>query len=155
MLNLKSLARLALAATVLATVPALASKAEDNTALYADTSKTVPVTELKFYQNKEGLTIADGWGDPANGAHSNYIRMAGGTGSTLHTHSFSYYGVVIAGVVANEPQGSHVDHPLAAGSYWYQKGGEAHVTKCISQTECLFFVTAKGAFDYLPAEASN
>lgn len=98
------------------------------------------------------LRIANGWGDPANGPHSNYIKMAGGTASGVHTHSESYYGVVIAGVVANEPPGSKQDRPLAPGSYWYQKGNEPHVTKCISQTECIFFVTAKGAFDYLPVK---
>jgi hypothetical protein len=78
--------------------------------------------------------------------------MAGGTASGVHTHTHSYYGVVIAGVVANEAPGSAQDHPLAAGSYWYQKGDERHVTKCISQSECLFFVTSKGPFDYLPAK---
>ncbi|WP_309243373.1 DUF4437 domain-containing protein [Caballeronia sp. CLC5] len=100
----------------------------------------------------EGLTIANGWGDPAASAHSNYIKMAGGTASGVHTHTYSYYGVVIAGVVANEPPASKQDHPLAPGSYWYQKGGEQHVTKCISQTECIFFVTSKGPFDYLPVK---
>jgi len=114
----------------------------------ADTTLTVPVTQMHFYQNKEGLTIANGWGDPATGAHSNFIKMAGNTASPLHTHSYSYYGVVINGVVANEPAVTSPDHPLAAGSYWYQKGGEPHVTKCISQTECLFFVTSKGPFDF-------
>jgi hypothetical protein len=144
--------RLALATVAIATVPALAAAAGETSDLYADHSKIVPITELKFYQNKEGLTIANGWGDPATGAHSNYIRMAGGTASGVHTHTHSYYGVVIAGVVANEAPGSAQDHPLAAGSYWYQKGDERHVTKCISQSECLFFVTSKGPFDYLPAK---
>ncbi|CAL8480349.1 DUF4437 domain-containing protein [Caballeronia sp. S22] len=144
--------RLAAAAAFLAAIPVLAAAAGDKADLYADTSKVVPVTELKFYQNKEGLTTANGWGDPASSAHSNYIKMAGGTASGVHTHTYSYYGVVIAGVVANEAPGSRQDHPLAPGSYWYQKGGEQHVTKCISQTECIFFVTSKGPFDYLPAK---
>jgi hypothetical protein len=144
--------RMTIAAAIVVTIPALAAAAGGNSDLYADSSKVMPVTELKFYQDKEGLTVANGWGDPANGAHSNYIKMPGGTASGVHTHTYSYYGVVIAGVVANEPPGSKQDHPLAAGSYWYQKGGEQHVTKCISQTECIFFVTSKGAFDYLPTK---
>ncbi|MDY0746285.1 DUF4437 domain-containing protein [Paucibacter sp. R3-3] len=143
--------RLMIAAAISATLPLLA-QAGTASELYTDASKVVPITELKFYQNKEGLTIANGWGDPANGAHSNYIKMAGGTASGVHTHTDSYYGVVIAGVVANEAPGSSQDHPLPAGSYWYQKGGERHVTKCVSQTECLFFVTSKGPFDYLQSK---
>lgn len=113
-----------------------------------DSSLTVPVTQMHFYQNKEGLTIANGWGDPATGEHSNFIKMPGGSASPLHSHSYSYYGVVINGVVANEPAANSTDHPLASGSYWYQKGGEPHVTKCLSQTECLFFVTSKGPFNF-------
>lgn len=151
MFSTTNLKRMAVAAAIVASIPALAAAAGSAPGLYSDSSKIVPITELHFYQNKEGLTIANGFGDPASGAHSNYIRMAGGTASGVHTHSYSYYGVVIAGVVANELPGSAQEHPLAAGSYWYQKGGERHVTKCISQTECLFFVTSKGAFDYLPA----
>ncbi|WP_241024243.1 DUF4437 domain-containing protein [Burkholderia sp. Ac-20365] len=152
MLSMNNVKRMAIAAAIMATIPALANAAGANPDLYADSSKVVPVTELKFYQDKEGLTIANGWGDPANGAHSNYIKMPGGTASGVHTHTSSYYGVVIAGVVANEPPGTKQDHPLPPGSYWYQKGGEQHVTKCISQTECIFFVTSKGAFDYLPVK---
>jgi len=152
MLFTNNVKRIALAAAFIATIPALAVAAGETSDFYADTTKVVPVTELKFYQNKEGLTIANGWGDPASGAHSNYIKMAGGTASGVHTHSSSYYGVVVAGVVANEAPGATHDRPLSAGSYWYQKGGERHVTKCISQTECIFFVTSKGGFDYLPAK---
>lgn len=148
----KNARRIAVAGALLAAIPVLAAAGGETADLYTDSSKIVPVTELKFYQDKEGLTVANGWGDPATGAHSNYIKMPGGTASGVHTHTYSYYGIVISGVVANEPPGSKQDHPLAPGSYWYQKGGEQHVTKCISQTECVFFVTSKGAFDYLPAK---
>lgn len=112
-------------------------------------SANVSVTELKFYEFM-GMPVAKGYGDPANGAHSSYIRLPGGTVSPRHTHSADYYGVVITGVVANEQVRGALDRPLAPGSYWFQKGGEEHVTKCISQTECLFFVTSKASFDFQP-----
>lgn len=118
-------------------------------ALAQQASSNVSVTELKFY-DLFGMPIAKGYGDPANGAHSNYIRLPGGTISPRHVHTADYYGVVIAGVVANEQARGAVDRPLAPGSYWYQKGGEEHVTKCISQTECLVFVSSKGSFDFHP-----
>ena len=112
-----------------------------------DRSVNVPVEALQFYKNKDGLTFANGWGDPATGPHSNYIKMPGNTGSPPHIHSSSYYGVVISGVVSNERLGDP-DRPLAPGSYWYQKGRETHITKCISDAECLIFVTSKGPFDF-------
>lgn len=113
----------------------------------ADKSTVIPATQLQFYKNKDGLTFANGWGDPTNGPHSNYIKLDGDSASPLHTHSASYYGVVISGVVANEPTAAAKDRPLPAGSYWYQKGNEPHVTKCISHEPCLIFVTSQRAFD--------
>ncbi|WP_260600106.1 DUF4437 domain-containing protein [Sphingomonas endolithica] len=111
-------------------------------------SAVIPVERLHFYQNKQGLTVADGWGDPAAGPHSNFIKMPANAKSGLHTHSFSYYGVVVTGVLANEPSDAASARRLGAGSYWYQKGGEPHVTNCLSDTGCLIFVTSKGPFDF-------
>jgi len=116
-----------------------------------DRSLVIPAEQMHFYKNPQGFVIADAWGKADAGAHSNFIRMEGNTASGRHTHSFSYYGVVVSGTVANEPADSSADRPLRAGSYWYQRGREVHVTKCISREPCLFFVTSKGSFDYLPA----
>jgi hypothetical protein len=115
-----------------------------------DKSYVMQVTDLSFYDNG-GIPFARAFGDPAGaGLHSNYIRLPGKTVSPVHTHTSDYYGVVIAGVVANEPAGSSKDRPLPPGSYWFQQGGQPHVTKCISPTECLFFVTQMGPFDFHP-----
>jgi hypothetical protein len=35
------------------------------------------------------------------------------------------------------------------GSYWFQKGSEPHVTKCISPNEGVFFISPAGKFDNL------
>lgn len=114
----------------------------------SDESINIPVADLAFYQNPDGLTFANGRGDPATGPHSNYIKMARNSASPPHTHKASYYGVVITGIVSNERLAASRDRPLAPGSYWYQKGGEIHVTKCISPSDCLIFVTAQGPFDF-------
>jgi hypothetical protein len=68
-----------------------------------------------------------------------------------HTHTEDYWGVVIAGVAVNGTPGSP-DMALPVGSYWFQKGGERHITKCISPSECIFFISQNGKFDYLPDE---
>jgi hypothetical protein len=113
-----------------------------------NTSVNLSVADLRFYQDKEGLTVANAWGDPATGPHSNYIRLDGHSRSPAHIHTSSYYGVVISGVVANVAPGAR-DRPLPPGSYWYQKGMEPHVTSCLSQTPCLIFVTSAGPFDLI------
>jgi len=57
----------------------------------------------------------------------------------------------VSGVMANGSPGSK-DIPLPAGSYYFQKGGEVHVTKCLSASGCVFFVNQAGKFDYTKAE---
>jgi beta-alanine degradation protein BauB len=41
---------------------------------------------------------------------------------------------------------------LPTGSYYFQKGGETHVIKCLTSSECVFFVSQAGKFDYMKAE---
>ena len=116
-------------------------------------SVSTPVTELKY--GPTGLTdgvhgelqAAAAYGDLANGAHGTFLRMPAGYVSPTHRHTEDYWAVVVSGVMVNKkPEGPDV--ALPAGSYYFQKGGEAHVTKCISPNECLFFVSQNGKFDY-------
>ncbi|MBI3716178.1 MAG: DUF4437 domain-containing protein [Betaproteobacteria bacterium] len=116
-------------------------------------SVSTPVTELKYgatgVKNATGeLQAAPAYGDLAHGAHGTFIKMPAGFVSNLHTHTGDYYGVVISGVAVNV-QVNGKDVPLPVGSYWLQKGGEAHVTKCISPNECIFFISQPAKFDYV------
>jgi hypothetical protein len=131
----------------------LAVGAEPPAARVPDKSFVIANPDLHWYANAQGMQVANAVGDPATTAHSNYIRMVGGTASDLHVHSFDYYGVVITGVVVNERTAGTPERRLMAGSLWYQKANESHVTKCVSSTECIFFVTSSGPFDYLPVAA--
>jgi len=110
-------------------------------------SVNLPVTQLKYFETGVGpLQAAPAYGDLAHGAHGTFIKMPAGYVSPIHNHTEEYYAVVISGVGANGTPGS-VDVPLPVGSYWYQKGGENHVTKCISSNECIFFISQPGKFD--------
>lgn len=64
----------------------------------------------------------------------------------MHNHPGAYWGVVISGVAANGvPRAADVQLP--SGSYRYQKGGEAHVTKCRAAHDCLVFISQDTPFD--------
>jgi beta-alanine degradation protein BauB len=116
----------------------------------ANTSINVPLTEMKFFDTGIGpLKAAQGFGDISKGAHSTFIKLPPGFVTPLHSHTEDYYGVVIAGVVANAVDASVADVPLAPGSYWFQKGKAAHVTKCLSANECVLFITQPGKFDFV------
>lgn len=117
-------------------------------------SVSKPVTELEYgptgiSDRVHGeLNVAPAYGDPANGPHSSFIKMPAGYVSPTHTHTEDYWAVVVSGVMVNEKPDSSEDVPLPVGSYYFQKGGEPHVTKCISPNECVFFVSQDGKFDY-------
>lgn len=117
-------------------------------------SISTPVTELKFGPTgvSDGvhgeLFAAAAYGDLAHGAHGTFIKMPAGFSSKVHIHTEDYWGVVISGVAVNQKPGGP-DVALPVGSYWFQKGGERHVTKCISPNECIFFINQSGKFDYV------
>ncbi len=118
-------------------------------------SVSTPVTDLKYIptgvKDASGLElqVAPAYGDLAHGAHGTFVKMPAGFVSVPHTHTEDYYAVVVSGVGSNEKVGA-ADVPLPVGSYWFQKGGEPHVTKCISPNECIFFLSQPGKFDYVP-----
>jgi hypothetical protein len=97
------------------------------------------------------LKASPAYGDLSKGKHGTFIRMPANFVSPLHTHTEDYFGIVIQGVGVTTQVGKQ-DVPLVAGSYWLQKGKEKHVTKCISDTDCLFFIYQPGKFDYVPAQ---
>jgi len=142
------------------TAPLLGLAAVGSLALAGNTpSVSTPVTELKYgptgvSDGSHGeLRAAPAYGDLTHGPHGTFIRMPAGFTSPIHTHTDDYWGVVISGVAVNGQPGSK-DVPLPAGSYWYQKGGARHVTKCISPNECLLFISQDGKFDYIPDSKS-
>jgi hypothetical protein len=138
----------ALAATSLVSAAALA---RDNTP-----SVSIPADQISFFPT--GVKTAAGelqagpaYGDLQHGKHGTFIRMPAHFVSPLHTHTQDYYAVVVAGVGANGRPGEP-DIKLPVGSYWFQKGGEPHITKCVSSTDCLFFISQPDKFDYVPVK---
>jgi len=117
-------------------------------------SVSTPVTDLKYGPTgvSDGvhgeLMAGPAYGDLAHGAHGTFIKMPAGFVSKVHIHTGDYWGVVISGVAVNGKPGTK-DIALPVGSYWFQKGGESHVTKCISPNECIFFINQSDKFDYV------
>lgn len=126
------------------------------TAMIAKPNVSLPVTDLKWTStgivapNGVGpLQAAPALGDLSKGAHATFIKMPAGFVGAIHTHTHDFWVAVISGVAVNTAVGDK-DISLPPGSYWFQPGGKPHVTKCISTTECIFFVSQEARFDYLP-----
>lgn len=148
-----------LAAASILTGPAAAADTADGSAphlAHEGPSISIPASDIKFVptgvkSNGLELTAALAYGNFQTGKHGSFVKMPAGYSSPSHTHTNDYYAVVVQGVAANHAPGAR-DVPLPVGSYWFQKGEEAHVTKCLSKTDCLFFLVQPGKFDYAPAE---
>lgn len=119
-------------------------------------SVSIPAKNVTFV--KSGVKAAAGelkagpaYGNLQTGRHGTFIHMPAGFVSAVHTHTEDYYAVVVNGVGANDPVGAKAK-PLPVGSYWFQRGEEDHVTRCLSKTDCLFFIVQPGKFDYVPAK---
>ena len=97
------------------------------------------------------LKAGPAYGDLSKGKHGTFIRMPAGFVSDPHIHTEDYFGIVISGIGVNGLAGS-ADIPLPQGSYWFQRGKEKHVTKCVSTLDCLFFIYQPGKFDYVTAK---
>lgn len=116
-------------------------------------SVSIPDGEIGFgatgvKSHGQELLAGPAYGNLANGRHGTFVRMPAGFKSAVHTHTEDYYAVVIQGVGANFQAGGKLV-PLPAGSYWFQRGEEAHETQCLSTTDCLFFLVQPGKFDYV------
>lgn len=117
---------------------------------FAGESLSLPKANLKFVPSGiDPIEVAPAMGDMSkDGTHGSYVRIPGKFMSPPHIHSEDYFAVVVSGTIANGVPGAK-DIPLEPGSYWSQKGKEAHVTKCLSDEPCTFLVVQPGKFDFL------
>lgn len=150
----KLLAAIGLFTMSLTASAALEDKKNEMKDMANGASTNLPVTQLKYSdtgiygvdKSVGTLKAAPAYGDLQHGAHGTFIKMPAGFVSETHIHTGEYYAVVVSGVGVNGPPGSK-DVPLPVGSYWSQKGGESHVSKCISSNECIFFISQTIKFD--------
>ena len=153
--NLKLLATIGLLTLSFAATAAMEDKKEMKE-MVNGASVNLPVTQLKYSdtglfgidKSVGTLKVAPAYGNLQSGAHGTFVKMPAGYVSEPHVHTGEYYAVVISGVGVNGLPGSK-DIALPVGSYWSQKGGENHVTKCISPNECIFFINQNVKFDEL------
>ena len=146
-----------LAALVLATLAVVATaQAQDNTSFppaNGGTSVSIPASHYSFSDTgargvnpKTGIQAANVWGDVTKGAHGAFFRFDPGFVSPLHTHTYDYYAVVIKGDLENYQPGQKPEK-LGPGSYWYQRGKQAHTTACVSKEPCEIYIVQQNKFD--------
>ena len=112
----------------------------------------MPSSEVAYANINPAIQMADVWGDRATGPHGSFGKFPANFETPIHTHTFAYHGVVVAGVMTNPFGEAGEKNPPAmpAGSYWYVPAGEPHSTACVSDVPCQFFFDSQGGFDFTP-----
>jgi hypothetical protein len=151
-MRLRSLAAVALAAIAFTTT----ARAQDSASFppaNGGTSVSNPASHYSFSDTgargvnpKTGIQFANVWGDVTKGAHGAFFRFDPGFVSLVHTHTYDYYAVVIKGDMENYQPGQKPEK-LGPGSYWYQRGKEAHTTACVSKQPCEIYIVQQNKFD--------
>lgn len=107
----------------------------------------VVAKDMKWTQlPSSGPTVSVLWGDPTKGAHGSLVKIPAGKLVPLHVHAAEYKGVIVSGELSLTMEGA-TENALGPGSYFFVPAGGKHTTKCLSSTECIYFLEQPGAFD--------
>ncbi len=124
-------------------------------AAHADSEDEIvnlPLAAYAWEQTQEGVGFASLMGDRFAGPYMAMVRLPAGLVSPAHTKSSSMFGVVVAGTMTHVGVDEDVAAApeLRAGSFYRIPAGLGHVSRCVSDTECITFLYQDGKFDFLP-----
>ena len=126
----------------------------------ADTTREIllmPQPDLAWEVTPEGVAFAALKGNRFEESYLAMVRLPAGLVSPVHVKTAGMYGLVVSGemmhvVDESEAVGAPV---LKAGDYYEIPAGLAHLSKCVSATDCVTFLYQDGPFDFLPVERTG
>lgn len=132
-------------ASISYTTPAISADAHHIT--------NVPESQLQWEVTPEGVAFAPLMGDRFNEAYMSMVKLPAGLISPMHIKSANMYGLVVSGTISNIAKNADpsTEVALPAGSYYKIPADLPHVSKCISDVDCVTFLYQDGKFDFLPA----
>lgn len=115
-----------------------------------DTILTVPVDKLPYAATPEGVEFAALIGDRFTEPSMTMVKLPKGLVSPAHIKSANMFGVMISGAMTHTAVGADLAEEvvLASGSFYKIPGGVAHVSKCVSDVDCVTFLYQDGPFDF-------
>ena len=142
----KSNSRLFVRAFLLSVLGAQASVAEQQTIT------NLPAADFAWDQTEEGVAFAPLVGDRFVEPYMAMVRLPAGLVSPPHVKSANMFGVVVSGTISHVAiKASPSDEVLLPeGSFYKVPAGLAHVSKCVSEADCITFLYQDGRFDFLP-----
>ena len=139
----KNLAALGLSAVVLG----FSSLAADDQVI-----ENVPPSVMEWEITEEGVGFAPLMGERFNEAYMAMVKLPAGLVSPAHVKSANMFGVVISGTITHLAVGADasLEIPLTEGAFYKIPAGVGHVSKCISDVDCVTFLYQDGKFDFVP-----
>lgn len=113
-----------------------------------------PAPSLDWEETPEGVAFASLMGERFNEAYMAMVKLPGGLVSPPHIKSANMYGVMVSGAMVHEHVGESSNAVLRAGSFYKIPKNVPHISKCISQEECITVLYQDGKFDFLPVEGA-
>ena len=130
--------------TLATTIPSASDAAIEN----------VPTDKLAWEVTDEGVGFAPLIGERFTEAYMAMVKLPAGLVSPSHVKTANMFGVVITGTMTHLEIGADpsLAIPLAEGAFYKVPAGIAHVSRCISDVDCVTFLYQDGKFDFVPVE---
>jgi len=111
-----------------------------------------PAAQLNWETTEEGVGFASLSGDRFVESYMAMVRLPAGLVSPAHVKTSNMFGVVVSGAITHVASGadSSTEVLLPTGSFYKIPAGLAHISKCVSETDCITFLYQDGKFDFLP-----
>jgi len=113
----------------------------------------IPSDKMAWETTQEGVGFAPLIGERFNEAYMAMVKLPAGLVSPAHVKSANMFGVIISGTMTHSVLGADpaLEVPLSAGAFKIP-AGIGHVSKCISEIDCVTFLYQDGKFDFVPVE---
>jgi len=113
-----------------------------------------PSAQLDWERTEEGVGFAPLVGKRFEESYMAMVQLPAGLVSPAHTKSSNMFGVVVSGILVNVTldAGLNDEVLLPVGSFYKNPANLPHVSKCVSDTDCITFLYQDGKFDFLPID---
>lgn len=110
--------------------------------------------QLDWETTEEGVAFAPLIGQRFEEPYMAMVLLPGGLTSPAHMKTANMFGVVVSGTMIHAAVGadSGKEILLPAGSFYKIPANLPHISKCVSEADCVTFLYQDGKFDCLPTE---
>ena len=114
----------------------------------------VPAADMPWEITQEGVGFAPLVGKRFEEAYMAMVKLPAGLVSPAHVKSANMFGVVVSGTMTHLVVGgdASLEIPLSEGAFYKIPAGMPHVSKCISDVDCVTFLYQDGQFDFVPVK---